>query len=476
VPRFRGRTLLWITLFLAVAIVGSISLLGWRQSAPGVKATFTPPLTHIGVRTPLFLELWATRGGIAAVELRAIQGTQKVAVAQKTFDPPRASRQRVELTVEGKSLGLREGNATLEVYARDDFWRPLRIGDRPVLVQPFTLDLTPPSLELLSATQYLAQGGVGVVVFRAKGAARVGVNVGGIFFPAFPAGDRETGTYVALLAVPYDFPVTTPILLAATDDAGNQASRAVPSEIKPRRFPGGTVDITEEFLRRKLPELLPERPAASEDQLLNAFLEVNRDKRRQAEETKRQVAARTEGKPLWEGAFLQPRNTKVFSNFAETRSYRFRGQEVDTQVHFGFDLASLRESPVPAANSGVVVFAGPLTIYGNAVVLDHGLGLQTLYGHLSRIDVKAGDRVERGQELGRTGTSGLAVGDHLHYEVLIHGISVTPLEWWDGKWIRDHVVKPFREANVALVGADETKDEPAEAPKPFRPRRPRAPR
>jgi murein DD-endopeptidase MepM/ murein hydrolase activator NlpD len=127
---------------------------------------------------------------------------------------------------------------------------------------------------------------------------------------------------------------------------------------------------------------------------------------------------------------------------------------VDTQVHFGYDLASVKESAVPAANSGTVVFAGPLTIYGNTVILDHGLGLQTLYAHLSRIEVQEGHTVEKGRELGRTGSSGLAIGDHLHYEVLIHGISVTPLEWWDIRWIRDHILKPLREANVALIAGD----------------------
>src|SRR5206468_1878766 len=133
---------------------------------------------------------------------------------------------------------------------------------------------------------------------------------------------------------------------------------------------------------------------------------------------------------------------KVFSNFAEARTYRYHGREIDTQVHVGFDLASTKQAVIPAANKGVVVYAGPLTIYGNAVILDHGLGLQTLYGHLSSIAVKLGDSVAKGQELGRSGATGLALGDHLHYEVLVHGVSVTPIEWWDPKWIRDRVSGP----------------------------------
>ncbi|MBI4609644.1 MAG: M23 family metallopeptidase [Candidatus Rokubacteria bacterium] len=446
------KTWLLVTLTLAFLVVGSISYLGWRQSVPGVQARLAAPLTHIGLRTPLTLELTAAWGGIASVELRLLQGTHRATLAREDFPAPRVNQRRLELVVEGKSPGLRDGSATLEVFARDGFWRPLRVGDRPIIVQPITLDLTPPTLEVLSATQYLAQGGGGVVAFRSKGAKRAGVNAGGIFFPGYPVGESEGAVHVALIAIPYTSPATTPLLVTAADEAGNVASRSAPSQIKPRRFPSGVVEIGEDFLRQKLPELLPERPSIPDDRLLEAFLEVNREKRRQAEDAKRRLAAKTQGTPLWQGAFLQPRNTKVFSNFAETRTYRFRGQDVDTQVHFGYDLASLRESPAPAANSGIVVFAEPLTIYGNTVVVDHGLGLQTFYAHLSRIDVRVGDRVEKGQELGRTGTSGLAVGDHLHFEVLIHGISITPLEWWDAKWIRDHIARPLQAANVAFPG------------------------
>ena len=140
------------------------------------------------------------------------------------------------------------------------------------------------------------------------------------------------------------------------------------------------------------------------------------------------------------------------SNFAEMRTYLYGGREIDKQVHYGYDLASTRQSSVPAANRGAVVFAGPLTIYGNTVIVDHGLGLQTLYAHLSSIEVKVGDVVARGQELGRTGATGLAMGDHLHFEVLVNGVSVTPLEWWDAKWIRDHITKPLREAGLPEIG------------------------
>lgn len=473
VPRSRWKFWLLLTVGLSFLVVGTISYIGWRQLVPGVSASLGPAPAYIGLRTPLALTLTAARGGVRSFEIRVVQGSRKAVASRQEFAPPLLREQRVQLAVEGGTLGLREGEAKLEVYASDDFWRPLRFDDRPVLSQPVILDLVPPALQLLSATQYLHPGGAGLVAYRVKGAKRSGVTVGPRFFPGFPAGDSERGDHVALVALPVDFSPAAALLLTAEDEARNSVSRNVANTILPRKFPAASVELSDEFLRRKLPELLPERGPVPDDQLLAAFLRVNREKRQEADETKRRVAGKSEGKPLWQGAFVQPRNTKVFSNFAERRSYRFRGQEVDTQFHWGYDLASLQQSPVPAANSGVVVFAGPLTIYGNTVILDHGLGLATLYGHLSRIDVKAGDRVEKGAVLGRTGETGLAVGDHLHYEVLIQGIPVTPLEWWDAKWIRDRILRPLRDAGVALIEGDESKEEPAaSATQPPR-RRPR---
>jgi hypothetical protein len=434
-----------------VLVVAAVGYVAWRQSVPPVRAQFASTPTHLGVATPLTLTLTAARGGVAAVELRVIQGQGHAVITRQEFSGVPVNEQRLQLTVDGPSLGLRDGRATLEIRARDGFWRPLRVDDRPVLSLPVTIDTTPPSLEVLSATRYLGQAGGGVVVVRARGASRTGVVVGERFMPAYPVGSPEAALHAGLFAIPWDLPPRASLQVQAEDDAGNRVVQPLPAEIKPRRFPTDTIELKEEFLARKLPELLPGRGAIPTGDLLPAFLTVNRDQRKQAEERKRQLATRTQGQVLWAGAFLQPRNTKVFSNFAETRTYRYRGQVVDTQVHWGYDLASVKQSPVPAANGGVVVFTGPLTIYGNTVVVDHGWGLQTLYAHLSSVAVKEGDPVSRGQELGRTGATGLAIGDHLHYEVLIHGISVTPIEWWDGRWIRDHIDQPLREANVPLL-------------------------
>src|SRR5216684_8905293 len=349
-----------IPTFLVLAILGYFA---WRQSVPGVRAVLEPPPRWIGVRTPLAVDLFAVRGGVRSVEIRLKQGPARVVLVKQEFTGAPSNTQRVALQIAGGTLGLREGGATLEVLARDGFWRPIRVDDRPILTVPVTLDFTPPSLEVVAATRYWAQGGGGLVVMRSRGASRVAVGVGATSFPAYPAGAAETNLYAAMVALPWDYQNGTPITAVAQDEAGNVTSRNVAVEVKPRRFKTDTIEIKDEFLARKLPELLPERagPIPPED-LLAAFLTVNRDKRKQAEDTKRALAAKTQPRPLWDGAFVQPTNTKVFSNFAETRTYRYHGQPVDTQIHYGYDLAAVRHGPVPAANSGVVVFAGPLSI------------------------------------------------------------------------------------------------------------------
>jgi len=98
-----------------------------------------------------------------------------------------------------------------------------------------------------------------------------------------------------------------------------------------------------------------------------------------------------------------------------------------------------RNYPIEAANNGKILFASNLGIYGNTVIIDHGLGLHTLYPHLSSIDVAVGQAVKKGQVVGRSGETGLAGGDHLHYGVLVDGIPVLPTEWWDAHWIEDNV-------------------------------------
>jgi murein DD-endopeptidase MepM/ murein hydrolase activator NlpD len=185
-------------------------------------------------------------------------------------------------------------------------------------------------------------------------------------------------------------------------------------------------------------------------------LEVNRSLRRVSEEKLKAVTAKSAPKPMWDGAFSRQSNAAPMSGFADRRTYLYGGQAIDHQVHLGVDLASVLRAPIEAAHNGVVVFADNLGIYGNTVVLDHGLGVFSLYGHLSSIGVKVGQQVRIKEPLGQSGDTGLAGGDHLHFSIMIYGTHVDPREWWDGKWIRDHITSalnllPSAEAAAAAA-------------------------
>jgi murein DD-endopeptidase MepM/ murein hydrolase activator NlpD len=154
----------------------------------------------------------------------------------------------------------------------------------------------------------------------------------------------------------------------------------------------------------------------------------------------------TEPVMRWEGDFIRLPNAARRAAFADHRDYVYEGEVVDQQIHLGVDLASLEKSPIPAANTGKVLFADYIGIYGNTVVLDHGFGLMSLYSHLSGIDVKSGQIVNKGEVIGRTGKTGLAGGDHLHFGMMIHDTMINPIEWWDDHWIKDNVTDKLDDA------------------------------
>jgi murein DD-endopeptidase MepM/ murein hydrolase activator NlpD len=180
---------------------------------------------------------------------------------------------------------------------------------------------------------------------------------------------------------------------------------------------------------------------------LTKFLSINGELRRKNNEKIASFAKQSAAEMLWRGVVFHPfTNSAVEAAFADQRTYFYKGREVDKQVHLGFDLASFAGKPVVAANRGKVLFADELGIYGNCVILDHGMGVQSLYGHLSSIDVQPGQMVEKEQQLGRSGMTGLAAGDHLHFTMLVNGQMVNPVEWWDSHWIEDRILRKLRAA------------------------------
>jgi murein DD-endopeptidase MepM/ murein hydrolase activator NlpD len=257
--------------------------------------------------------------------------------------------------------------------------------------------------------------------------------------------DPDPSLRVAFFALLHDQAAATPIRLFARDAAGNEATAAFDTRVFPKRFRQSTITLDDRFLERVVPPILqqtPDLPVADPSNMLDAYLAINRDLRRRNNAAIADIGRNhTAPQMLWTGPFRQMMNSAVEAGFADARTYVYQNREVDRQVHLGYDLASVQQAPIEAANAGRVVFASYLGIYGNCVIVDHGLGVQSLYAHLSHIDVREGDAVEKNGLLGRSGTTGLAGGDHLHFTMLLNGEPVTPVDWWSAQWVEDRILR-----------------------------------
>jgi murein DD-endopeptidase MepM/ murein hydrolase activator NlpD len=448
----RGRRLLWLLVVLALAAGALVTF----RVGPPPTVEIESGLPGIGRSTEVRVTLEEPQMGLSEYKVELIQGEARVLLEEGKPTPlapwklwgERTRRQ--ELTLEVGSAHqpqLRAGEAEIRVTAeRAGTWarRPLPV------VEALTLPvrLRPPSLEVLSSLHYLAQGGSEAVVYRVgPSAVRHGVEVGELWFPGYALPGGGPQERFALLAAPFDLASADGIRLLAEDDVGNRAETAFIDRYFPRPVESDRIELSDRFLEKVVPPILETLPAAEDrGDLLESYLFINGELRERNTRTLEELAAKTREEFLWSRPFLALPNSQVMSDFADRRTYVYQGREVDQQVHLGFDLASVRRAPIPSSNGGVVALARYFGIYGNAVVVDHGYGLMSLYGHLSSLGVSEGQAVERGDSLGRTGETGLAGGDHLHFTILLQGVPVTPVEWWDAGWIRDRIARKLGDA------------------------------
>jgi murein DD-endopeptidase MepM/ murein hydrolase activator NlpD len=300
-------------------------------------------------------------------------------------------------------------------------------------------------------------GGAEMVVYRVTpDDVASGVTVGGREYPGFPARGAAVGPFhltdpslhIAFFSLLWDDPTSTPIHLYAHDDAGNSAQAAFDYRVFPKAPKHSTIPLDDTFLDRVVPAIEAGSPEVkASGSLIDQFLVLNGALRRTNAATIAAFASQTSPDMLWRGEpFYRFANTKAESAFADRRTYLYRGRVVDHQTHLGFDLASFAHAPIKAANRGKVIYAADLGIYGNCIVIDHGMGVQSLYAHLSSIEVKVGTMVDQAQELGKSGETGMAGGDHLHFTMLVNGQMVNPIEWWDPHWIQDRIIRKLTEA------------------------------
>jgi murein DD-endopeptidase MepM/ murein hydrolase activator NlpD len=437
----------WLGVLLAVLLLvgGALVWIRFEGDAPTVEG---PTSLLIGSSSSVAFDIGDLGSGLREIQISVQQADGETVVFERSFpgdlrtggSTPSIS-ERFEIEIDPKALGLAHGDASLTVTARDWSWRNSFRGNETQHQIPLKIDLEKPRIQVASGLTYVSRGGSGSVSYSInEETTRDGVMVGASFYRGFlaPGEEASSGRRFALFAVPTDSPREPTIVVVAEDRAGNVANSSWPVVLKERVLPAANITLPDRFLKTKVRNLA-DAAGIPQDDLLRAFDQINTELRAANEAKIREIVANPSGSKLWNGAFTQLRNSKVTSKFAEQRSYFIDGKKISEATHFGYDLASTAGAPIQAANSGLVIFADDIGIYGNCVIIDHGMNLFSLYAHLSSMSVSMGDRVKKNDTLGLSGATGLAGGDHLHFAILLGGTYVEPLEWWDPLWVKTHV-------------------------------------
>ena len=418
---------------LALAVLLPIALLLARSATPVVD--LPSPVPSLGQATPI------------TVRVRDPHGIRKLAA----FVEQNSARYRVWETAQPSGLADSSWNFTVGVKTTPQ----LRDGKARLILEATSNDLLrktgrwegevtvvtePPTISVDSDQHYLYLGMADLATFNVSGAwTEAGVRVGDQTFRAWPAPGGKPG-FFSLYAFAWNMPSNTVPLIYASNGAGNDVTGPIVFQFPKKEQPKYTVhdmQVSDQFIQKVIGEL---DPNGSGDPVAR-FLKINNEMRRANNKALSDLRFKTADRFLWSQPFARQSHSQAESSFADVRNYIYQGKKIDQQVHLGYDLAVTQHVGVEASNDGRVVYAAPLGIYGNCIVVDHGYGLQTIYGHLSQIDVHQGDMVKQGQIMGRSGQTGMAGGDHIHFAMQLDGIQIDPKEWWDRHWIQDHIAK-----------------------------------
>mgnify|MGYP002641346860 FL=1 len=442
-----------VTLILALCtIVLVFGFIGWFLVAifegekPKIQLGPIPAFLTKTAEVPLVVT--DAERGIRTIKVTLKQGSRHITLLEKRFsfeglfNAEGIHRFETALTINPSELN--QGRADLEVYAWDYSRSSGGDGNLTIAEHKMTVDTIPPALRLVSQLNYVNEGGSGLIVYQTTSdAIKSGLHVGDRFFPGFQSsGNPDQGMHVCYFGTPVDTPKDINFFLWAEDKAGNISKANLNRSIRTRnkKFRTRKINISDRFLDQVLPYFSPELKDPTAQNVVK-FLEINQRMRKENGKVFYDLGTDTRPEKLWEGSWIRLKNAATMARFGDRRLYYYEGKVIDEQIHMGVDLASLAGSKVGAANNGRIIFADRLGIYGLTVVIDHGQGLASTYSHLSSINVKKGQTVAKGDVIALTGQTGLAGGDHLHFGMMVSGLFVNPIEWWDNHWIKDNVTR-----------------------------------
>ncbi|MFA7027153.1 MAG: M23 family metallopeptidase [Sulfurovum sp.] len=445
----------WI---IIVILLGIVLGGGYLYTSPEFERV-APQITsqnnfYWNKKTPLQITL-SDNIGLKSFELVLSDGKNSVIIGQGEFEKGVTERLLSVKYPKSKLLDPKAKYLKLKITAVDQsLWNTFQ-GNQSEKIVDIKVDTKRPTVSILANSYSITQGGAALVVFFAEdeNMDNLYVEAAGNHFQVQPY--REKGYYATLVAWPFnqhEFEAN----IIAVDEAGNQKTTKVPFYLKPHDYKVSWIEAKDSFIEGKITDLASVDPEYEEiDEKVEKFRAVNEEMRLKNEKKIYTLSKVVSDEVLtqWKVERFYPlHNSAKVASYGDERHYYYkdRGNEISRSNHVGIDLASTKMAVIRSSNPGKVVYAGFNGIYGNMPMIDHGFGLYTLYGHCSQVLVEEDESVKKNQAIAKTGVSGLALGDHLHFGILVQGIEVRPVEWLDASWIKKNIDNIFAEADKII--------------------------
>ncbi len=318
-----------------------------------------------------------------------------------------------------------------------------------------TIDRKKPLAQIISNSYNIKRGGSAAVVVEVsdKYLKQMYISFNSEYkFKLIPFMKKDF--YVAIIAWPIEIEKFNRVNLIAIDKANNKTVTKVPLYIKSLKIKHDNVNISKKFINKVSIPILQKSDYIIPSTNIDIFIKQNKELRAQNIDTIKKISLKNMSKEMVFKYKIKPfkrlKGSRTFAGFADRRQYFYEKNKIDEAWHLGIDWASIKHAPIQVSNKGHVIFNGFLGIYGNTLIIDHGLGLQSLYAHTSKFHVKLQDEVKAGETIANTGSTGAVFGDHLHFGMLVQGIEVNPLEWMDKNWIKTRITNILDEAKEVI--------------------------
>lgn len=432
-----------VLVVILLLIIGSIGYLYFspvfEQNKPKIHIAGN---IHWNLKTNLKINI-EDESGIKYYKVTFKDGNKDIVLNQKVFNNV---EKQISIDVNPPKLDMfyKGDGGILEVEVVDNSkWNFLE-GNKAVSSSQLMIDTKKPVANVLANSRYIQRGGSAAVVVHVEDKNLKDKYI--IFndekrFELIPF--VKEGYYVALIAWPIDFEEFNRVNLVAIDKAENKTITKVPYYIQSKRIKVDNIKLSERFIRNVSANVLEQSFEKVPTTLKDIFVYSNKDLRLKNIQTIEKVTSKVLDGQFIEDFKIKPfkrlRGSKTVANYGERRHYFLNDEKINEAWHLGIDWASVKKATVRSTNAGEVIFKDYLGLYGNTIIVDHSMGLATLYAHTSSQSVEVGDKINNNYKIAKTGATGAVFGDHLHFGVLVQGVEVNPIEWMDGNWIKTRI-------------------------------------